>query len=850
VNVSSEIAEWAKGRPLWQQDALRRLVTQGVIDSAGVRQLADIVLASHGLIAADDPGRPLGEADLPVSQRSAREATIRAVSDVQDVNDLAEKQNLTFGSPGLTVIYGDNGAGKSGYVRILKKACRARGADAPLLSNVFEAKDEYAPSARVEYAFGGADASFEWAPDAITPDELSLVSVFDSLAAVVYVDREQNIAYAPFGLDLLPKLADVCTQVRDILEHARNAERSQLERLPGHLAETRAGHWLAQLSPSTGADDIARNTEFSLADAERRDHLKRVLAEPDPSVRAREVEARVRRYERLRDRLRRGNDNLKSLPLDDLRRSHSTLRTALSMAVRARGSFPADIARVIDDERFIELWKAGDTAAHARGHAGLQDTDVCPLCHQPLADSVRQWFVEINEYYAKAGVEAARATFAQQRTLAKQLAESTDREEETIDDLRVEDSSLADTLAAHVAARAALGEKLDQLTENESFPACEKPDSFDLEMVTSLIEKLRAEEADLRAATDPEEKAAFEGELLELHGREWLHEQKTSIEEEVARRDRVRRLNDGIRETDTHGITRTATELTRRYVTDELRKRFIEELRGISGDPPRVELVARPGERGAGYYRLQLANAQPGARVAGVVSEGEFRAITLAAFLSELLTEESRSAVVFDDPVSSLDTRNKDRVAARLVALATERQVVVFTHDIPCVIALSEAATAKGIPVHARVLQRLPVGAGVVVEDVPWEAKKFSALIRSLRNGCQRARSMADPLAYADAVKALCGDFRKTLEKAIEEVLLSDVIARFRHPLHTQNVHHLAHIQDGDVATLERLLDKYSAQLHLQPSAAVAPLPGLDEIEGDVQAIDDWARSFRNKTGR
>ena len=33
---------------------------------------------------------------------------------------------LRFG-PNLTVVYGDNAAGKTGYIRILKSACRGRG---------------------------------------------------------------------------------------------------------------------------------------------------------------------------------------------------------------------------------------------------------------------------------------------------------------------------------------------------------------------------------------------------------------------------------------------------------------------------------------------------------------------------------------------------------------------------------------------------------------------------------------------------------------------------------------------------------------------------------------------------
>ncbi len=41
--------------------------------------------------------------------------------------------------------------------------------------------------------------------------------------------------------------------------------------------------------------------------------------------------------------------------------------------------------------------------------------------------------------------------------------------------------------------------------------------------------------------------------------------------------------------------------------------------------------------------------------VGKVLSEGEHRCVALAAFLAELSTIDAQSAIVFDDPVSSLD---------------------------------------------------------------------------------------------------------------------------------------------------------------------------------------------------
>ena len=56
-----------------------------------------------------------------------------------NVNALAENQELPFSPQGMTIIYGNNGAGKSGYVKILKAACRARGTkeDNEILQNIY-----------------------------------------------------------------------------------------------------------------------------------------------------------------------------------------------------------------------------------------------------------------------------------------------------------------------------------------------------------------------------------------------------------------------------------------------------------------------------------------------------------------------------------------------------------------------------------------------------------------------------------------------------------------------------------------------------------------------------------------
>jgi hypothetical protein len=67
----------------------------------------------------------LSIADFPAVAAVEDARTLVAIRDLRNVNALRSGQSLTLG-PRLTVVYGDNGSGKSGYARVLKKVYRAR----------------------------------------------------------------------------------------------------------------------------------------------------------------------------------------------------------------------------------------------------------------------------------------------------------------------------------------------------------------------------------------------------------------------------------------------------------------------------------------------------------------------------------------------------------------------------------------------------------------------------------------------------------------------------------------------------------------------------------------------------
>ena len=221
MNVFKEILEWSQDRPAWQRDALRRLVLNGDLLPDDVVDLSEICKGAHGL-SDQQSVTPLTAAHMPDRGAGSGRITLSSIFHYRGVNALAEDQTLRF-APSLTVVYGDNAAGKTGYIRILKSACRARGTE-EILGNVVSGNAPRKPVVAIRYKVAGKDGEQEWTGEG-EDESISRVSVFDSHCAAVYLTEKTDVAFRPFGLDLFDKLVRACKSVRSRLESEQRSLR-------------------------------------------------------------------------------------------------------------------------------------------------------------------------------------------------------------------------------------------------------------------------------------------------------------------------------------------------------------------------------------------------------------------------------------------------------------------------------------------------------------------------------------------------------------------------------------------------------------------------------------------------
>jgi hypothetical protein len=152
----NDIVAWSVDGPAWQRDGLRRLYAQQKLSVTDVDELYVLCRQVHDLLdTGESPltAQPLHASHVPANWNTGGVVALKSIGHAKNVNALADDQTLNFAEIGLTIVYGDNGAGKSGYGRVLKRACRARDQE-EILTNQYS-QPSGKPTAQIKYSVAG-----------------------------------------------------------------------------------------------------------------------------------------------------------------------------------------------------------------------------------------------------------------------------------------------------------------------------------------------------------------------------------------------------------------------------------------------------------------------------------------------------------------------------------------------------------------------------------------------------------------------------------------------------------------------------------------------------------------------
>lgn len=157
---------------------------------------------------------------------------------------------------------------------------------------------------------------------------------------------------------------------------------------------------------------------------------------------------------------------------------------------------------------------------------------------------------------------------------------------------------------------------------------------------------------------------------------------------------------------------------------------------------------------------------------------------------------------MLDDPVSSLDHVRRGVVADRLVALARDRQVIVFTHDISFVADLRSTCDREGVELsELSVERRLSGEPGICRPAHPWKAKDVGQRLQQLEEDVARIRRETnnwDQQMYERETAEWAGKLSETWERMINLEVVGQVVDRGTQEVRPKMFRLLAQISQED----------------------------------------------------
>ena len=869
MSVLNEIAEWTKELPDWQSDAVRRILVNGDLIDDDRKELLAMLKETKGIVDSTNPAPSpiiLKASDIPGPSDSKTVVVLKSMYGVKNVNALGPGQILKFALKGVTVIYGCNASGKSGYSRVLKKACRARGQVKDILPNVFAPYNPGAVAeALLDVSVGGQDRTESWVDKQPAPDSLASIAVFDAEAARFYVDEDNDVVYIPYGLDVFDKLGDLCTSLRAQLEVEL---RGPLGELPKELTDlepdTSVGRLMQSLTYRTDVAEVENLAKLTQIELERLDKLRGLMTQMktnEPAVMAVQSRRFRNRIQKLRDGIIALDNGLSAEKCDNLRLLQTRAReTAEAARLASEEAFRNQPLQGVGSGPWREMFEAARRYSESVAYPGYAfpytaDDSRCVFCQQPLEEEAKQRMQSFEKFIKQDTARQAEMVEANMKQewgsfcniqFHPELADP-----EIIEEIAEADPDCKEQIVQYLKSVDMLATSIRQSYEKGEWGEMTALRPTPAPRLKVLAEAMETKAREYDVSGQPEDQQKLRLEFEELNARAVLSAYKSLVIDRLDKSIYQHRIQQCIDDTDTREISLRGRAIMNKAVTQVLKNNLDDELRSLGAGHIKLDL-AQKVRAGTTFHCLKLQSAAyENVSVSGVLSEGEQRAVAIASLLAEVRRASHFSGLVFDDPVSSLDHIWRHKVARRLVREGADRQVIIFTHDIVFLCAIQKECDEQGVPIHRIAMQLGLEGYGMCNPPygVPWEAMKIQERVQHLYLLCKEAEGEYNA-RQVDKYRGLsrrCYDLlRQCWERTVEEVLFAKVVERFDPEINTRSLIEVS-VTDDDYVRIDHAMSKCSEVVHDAAAAINKPVPSPEELRQDIESLGTFVQEIRTR---
>ncbi len=770
--------EWAESNGEWSKLLIEKIVsTESNLLPADRNQVFNYFLQSINL----HTGLPTLTTTKPNYVPTDKIIELETLSDITGVNKLAKEQTIKF-SKNITVIYGENGTGKTGYSRILKSLGFSYDSNNEIHSNIYCPNEE--KTAIINFKSNGITQTFNWTGDNKN-SELQNISVFNNNCVQISLSDRQLIV-SPIGFHLFNIVSSELIELTKLLNDKIALHPTLItwadtlnlgtpqQIFVSNLSATSTEQKLLELSSITPTQEqelIDKQTELS--------QLNKALLETE----IQNLNSSFTELGSIITKIQTSQTNFTSMDwqkLIELNKSITTLESQTKTGIKEVAE--SNGIEFYETPQFQSFIKAAEDYIKVINKPEYpNEEESCIYCLQPLENKAKTLLLSYRKLLNDKTQLNLSARKQQKTDLINQVLkietnllfhQSTygiDENQIAIQPTEILDYN--DTLEALKSTFIK-----DKVVEGSLF-------NFDyFKYIKILTDKKTAidkvlEEKKLLLSNLATKETELKNKINELKDRKFISTKVIEIKGIISNFKIVKALQSKSNSFSTNAISRKTTEAREQLVEQNFNDLFQTELKLFKKSDLTIELNFVT-DKGKSKISQKLNSNYT---LAEILSEGEQKAISLAEFLTELQLDNIKAPVIFDDPVNSLDHRIIDEVGKRFIELSKQRQVIIFTHSILLLHSLiqqSELDTNKQANVDFE-FHKVKNNFGITgILDEVEEINSFSYYTKKLQ-----AVIDIKPSPDQDEAKLAAegyGHLRSAIEISVEDDLLKKTVKRYK----------------------------------------------------------------------
>ena len=856
--------DWGSRQSIWMQKLIQEITdVQNTLSEEKINELCQSLIDEKNLVELVTPTSQVTNKKKP----SQAEVLLKSLKHIKGVNNIKEGEEIKFHER-MTICFGENASGKTGYVRMIKKVAESL-TQKPILSDINKIKENYLlPEFKALFAVNGEEIEWKERNNEVSNNSISnQISVFDSHVAFWHLSNQLNCAYTPQGIAPFDLAVKTIRRIREELKKQTSQEESSLKN------SIKDGFIYDKVIGIKSQEDLDETIKSSKISDDKKSEIaklietEKILTSGDVLLHIEQANAKIRI---LQDTL-----NIASVVEEFNYESYATASSELIECQRRHKdttykAFKNESVPGIFGNHWEKFIEAGEE--YIKQEIESEDTypvssnDKCVYCRQELQKNAIVLLKKYRNYCNNQSRKAVEAAKNKKREISALVVDlSVDGNKKDIENLKKDIASSTffsayfDVAMEIVEFAQTLQEFLRQSLkkEGDNDKVIYLPSNFkeSRKVLCNEVDKIRQNIIILN-----DQKEQRKNDLDKIQRDIQLFAEKKNLNDvlnnsniinTIKRYIEINRCVKYLQKVQTN-LTKELVEANEDMMEQGYKKHFNEECKKLHIKPVEIETHGSEGNVLRNLTTKTNWDKKPDLK--DILSEGEQRCIALADFLTEEIFLKEASCLVFDDPVSSVDYNYIDYIAERLVTISRERQIVVFTHDILFAGELIEKLESEHCQDDEnREYYLYRIESDISDKNICGLAKRqkrrgHEGLEKTFDERCKEIKTIVQ-IGKKNNDKDLCttlaiggyARLRVACEYLVIQKVIMNTVSPYRKNVRMRSITKIKDVRNATESILP-VFDKCCDFLHPKPASKKERSPTIEELEKDLERLEIFVR--------